>query len=114
MELLVIIVILALAVGAVFYFRNYSKNPFDVNQDGKVNMDDAKVATEKVAESVVQAADLNKDGKVDVADAKVVATKTKETAKKVATKAATTAKSTVDKVKTAAKKPAAKKPTKTA
>ena len=51
----------------------------DVNKDGKVTLADAKVAVKRKA-------DVNKDGKVNKEDAKVVAKKTKEKVAKAVSK----------------------------
>jgi hypothetical protein len=97
-------IIIALAaivvIGAIWYSTR--STGADVNQDGKVDLADAKAAVEKTVEAVTQVADANKDGKVDVADVKVVATKAKAAVKKTAT----TAKAAVKK---AAPKAAAKR-----
>lgn len=97
----IIIALVAIAVlGAVFYFNRSSKS-FDVNNDGKVDLNDAKAAVDNTVTGVKTAADVNKDGKVDAEDAKVVVAKTKQATKKAATKA-------VVKTKEAAKKVADK------
>jgi hypothetical protein len=90
------------ALGAIWYVNR--KTGLDVNQDGKVDLADAKAAVENTAAAVVQAADANNDGKVDAEDVKVVAKK----AKTGATKAATKAKETVKKATTRGRKPKAK------
>jgi mRNA-degrading endonuclease toxin of MazEF toxin-antitoxin module len=50
----------------------------DLNKDGKVNVEDAKAALDKVVEKVVFVADVNKDGKVNVDDIKTVAKKVED------------------------------------
>lgn len=77
----------------------------DVNQDGKIDVQDVKSAMVEVKEAVVTTADLNKDGKVDSDDVKVVVEETKKVARKA--KAKTT--EAVAKVKSAAKKSSEKK-----
>lgn len=61
-------------------------NTLDVNNDGKVNLDDVKEAVAKVSKKAKAKADVNKDGKVDKADAQAAAKKVKETVKKATTK----------------------------
>jgi hypothetical protein len=101
-------IIIALAaivvIGAIWYSTR--STGADVNQDGKVDLADAKAAVEKTVEAVTQVADANKDGKVDVADVKVVATKAKAAVKKTVAKTAATAKTAVKKAapKTATKR----------
>jgi hypothetical protein len=92
----IIIAIIVVLAGVAFWYSN-RKTGADVNQDGKVDLADAKAAVEKTVEVVVQAADVNNDGKVDTADVKVVATKAKAAVKKTVTKTATTAKTAVKK-----------------
>jgi hypothetical protein len=85
MEIL-LIAIVAVVVGALIYYNRSAKS-FDINNDGKVDVADAKAAVTNVVEGVKATADVNKDGKVDTADVKVVVEKTKTTAKKATTKA---------------------------
>ena len=75
MELLIIIAV-AVVIGAVIYFNRASKS-FDINNDGKVDLADAKAAVDNAVTGVTAAADVNKDGKVDAEDAKVVVEKAK-------------------------------------
>jgi hypothetical protein len=82
----IIIALAAIVVIGAIWYSNRSTGA-DVNQDGKVDLADAKAAVEKTVETVTQVADANKDGKVDLADVKVVATKAKAAVKKTATKA---------------------------
>ena len=97
----IIIALVAIVVIGAIWYSNRSTGA-DVNQDGKIDLADAKAAVEKTVEAVTQIADANKDGKVDVADVKVVATKAKTAVKKTATKAKAA-------VKKAAPKAAAKR-----
>lgn len=79
MELLLAIAI-AVVVGALIYFNREAKN-LDINEDGKVNIEDAKEAVKKTVRGVRKTADVNKDGKVNKTDAKVAATKVKAAVK---------------------------------
>lgn len=72
-------------------------NPLDVNNDGKVNMEDVKAVVSKTKARVTKAVDANGDGKVSKADVGAAVSKAKA---KVQTAAKKTA---------AAKKPVAKK-----
>lgn len=103
MEILIAIIAIVV-IGAIWYTNRGTGA--DVNQDGKVDLADAKAAVEKTVVVVAEAADANKDGKVDAEDVKVVATKAKTAVKKTATKAATKAKTAVKKAapKTASKR----------
>jgi biopolymer transport protein ExbD len=92
MEILLAIAAVVI-VGALIYFNRGSKG-LDVNNDGKVDLADAKAAVKNAADGVKAAADLNKDGKVTVKDAKVAGTKAKTVVKKAATKAKETVKKT--------------------
>ena len=56
-------------------------NPLDVNNDGKVNMEDVKEAVKKTQARIKKAADVDGDGKVTKKDAKMAGTKVKEKAK---------------------------------
>ena len=93
MEIIILLVIVA--VGLIWYFN--SKTGLDANNDGKVDVSDAKAMVSNVVQGVKSTADANNDGKVDMADAKVVAEKAKTKAKKVATKAKETVKKTTEK-----------------
>ena len=84
MEIIIALVAIVV-IGAVWYINRGTGA--DVNQDGKVDLADAKAAVEKTVATVTTVADANKDGKVDVADVKVVATKAKTAVKKTVTKA---------------------------
>ena len=89
-ELLIAIVVLG---GVAVWYFNRSAKSLDLNNDGKTDVADAKVALDNTVVGLKAAADVNKDGKLDSADAKVVATKAKAGAKKAAAKIkATTAK----------------------
>jgi len=103
MEILIGIIILVVAVGAYFYY----KNKLDTNKDGHVRKEEVapvvEEVKEKVAEAVKQAADVNKDGKVDISDAV-------EVVKKARTKKPASNTDKPAAKKQAAKTPAAKKP----
>lgn len=90
MEILLAIAV-AVVVGALIYFNRSSKS-LDINDDGKIDLSDAKSAVDNAVAGVTAAADVNKDGKVDVADVKAVAEKATTEVKKVATKAKSAAK----------------------
>lgn len=93
MEILIIIGLAAVAIFGYFMLRG----GVDKNHDGKVDIQDVKLAAEEVKTTVVEAAkplDINQDGKVDAADVKEVVKrgrkKASETTKKVVEKAKTT------------------------
>ena len=67
-----IIIIALLAIG-IFFAYKYVKPKADLNQDGKLDINDVKMV-----------ADANKDGKVDLADAKEAVAKVKKGRKKKA------------------------------
>jgi hypothetical protein len=90
MEILLAIAVVVV-IGALIYFNRSSKS-LDVNNDGKIDAADVKVAVQNVVCGVEAAADVNKDGKVDVADARAAVGKAKTQVKQVATKAKTAAK----------------------
>ena len=90
MEIIIALVVIV-ALGALVYF-NRSANSLDINNDGKVDLADAKAAVDNTVAGVSAAADVNKDGKVDAEDVKEAVTKTKAAAKKTATKARAAAK----------------------
>jgi preprotein translocase subunit SecF len=90
MEILIALVAVVV-VGALIYFNRSAKG-LDVNDDGKIDLADAKAAVENTVAGVAAAADVNKDGKVDTADVKEVAKKATTEAKKAATKAKTVVK----------------------
>lgn len=92
------------AIGALLYF-NRSSRSLDINNDGRVDLADAKAAVDNTVSGITNTLDINKDGKVDVEDAKVAAKAVRSTAKG----AAGAAKAAVTRAKkTAAKKPARK------
>jgi tetrahydromethanopterin S-methyltransferase subunit C len=101
------IIFVVVGLGLVWYFNR--KSGLDVNQDGKVDVTDAKAAVANTVAGVETAADLNKDGKVNISDAAVAVTEVKAAVKKVATKAKTVA-AKKPAAKTVAKTVAAKKP----
>ncbi len=100
---IVLLAIAVVAIGAFIYYNRTSKS-LDVNNDGKVDVADAKAAVQNVVEGVKADADINKDGKVDSADVAVV----KEKAKAVAKKTTAKAKETVKKAQNRGRKPKAK------
>jgi len=73
------------AVGAFIWYVNRDEK-LDSNDDGKVDVAEAKVAVEKAVAEAKSLADVNKDGKVDVADVKAAGKKVKAGAKKAAAK----------------------------
>jgi tetrahydromethanopterin S-methyltransferase subunit C len=93
------IIFVVAGLGLLWYFNR--KSGLDVNQDGKVNVTDAKAAVANTVAGVEAAVDLNKDGKVNLVDAAIAVTEVKTVAKKAVTKT----KAAVKKV--AAKTPAA-------
>jgi hypothetical protein len=101
MEILLALIAIVV-IGALIYFNRSSKG-LDINNDGKVDLADAKAAVDNAVTGVTAAADVNKDGKVDAADAKIVVEKAKTGAKKAATKA----KTAVKKATTRGRKPKA-------
>jgi preprotein translocase subunit SecF len=83
MEIIIALIAVVL-VGAIVYFNRSSKG-LDVNNDGKVDLADAKAAVDNTVAGVTAAADVNNDGKVDAKDAEVVVEKAKTEVKKAAT-----------------------------
>ena len=73
-------------VGAFIWYVNRDEK-IDSNDDGKVDVSEAKVAVEKAVAEAKNLADVNKDGKVNVADVKEAGNKVKAGAKKAAGKA---------------------------
>lgn len=65
------------------------KSTLDVNQDGKVDLADAKAAVKKTRARVKKAADQDGDGRVTVKDIKVAASKARSAATKTMAKART-------------------------
>ena len=90
MEIIIALVTIVVVV-ALVYFNRSAKSP-DINNDGKVDLADAKAAVDNTVTGLAAAADVNKDGVVDVADVKAVAEKAKTAVKKTATKARSAAK----------------------
>jgi hypothetical protein len=88
---IVLALVAVVIVAALVYVNREAKN-FDVNKDGKVDLDDVKSAVNNTVNAVKEVADVNNDGKVDAEDAKVVVEKAKTGAKKAATKAKTAVK----------------------
>ena len=99
---IIIALVAVVAVGALIYFNRSAKN-LDINNDGKVDLADAKAAVDNTVAGVTAAADVNNDGKVDAEDATVVVEKATTGAKKAATKA----KTAVKKATTRGRKPKA-------
>lgn len=85
MEIIIALVAVAV-VGTLIYFNRSAKS-LDINNDGKVDLADAKAAVDNAVSGVTAVADVNGDGVVDAADAKVVVEKAKTAVKKTATKA---------------------------
>ena len=76
--------LLILATVGYLFWQSGKTNPnklVDVNKDGKVNIEDAKAALDKVVAKVVEKVDVNQDGKISVADAEVVLETVKESFK---------------------------------
>jgi hypothetical protein len=93
--------IFVVLIAAILFFNRSSKS-LDINQDGKVDLNDAKAAVENTVAGVKATADVNKDGKVDAGDVKAVATKVKAAANRGRKGPGQTS------AKTPAKKPAVK------
>lgn len=92
MEIILALVVIVV-VGALIYFNRSAKS-LDINNDGKVDLADAKAAVDNTVTGVAAAADVNKDGIVDAADAKAVIEKTKTAVKKSVSKAKPASKKT--------------------
>ena len=90
MEIIIALVVIVV-VGALVYFNRSAKS-LDINNDGKVDLADAKAAVDNTVTGVTAAADVNNDGKVDADDAKAVVEKAKTEVKKATTKAKSAAK----------------------
>ena len=90
MEIIIALATIVVVV-ALVYFNRSAKSP-DINDDGKVDLADAKAAVDNTVTGLAAAADVNKDGVVDVADVKAVAEKAKTAVKKTAAKARSAAK----------------------
>jgi hypothetical protein len=91
---LVLVLVVAVVVGALI-FHNRSARSLDINQDGLVDVTDAKAAVDNTVAGITNTLDLNKDGKVDAEDVKVAAKAVRSTAKG----AAGAAKATVTRAK---------------
>jgi beta-lactam-binding protein with PASTA domain len=79
--------LLALVVVGAFIWWVNRDEKIDANDDGNVDVAEAKAAVEKAVAEAKKLADVNKDGKVDVADVKEAGKKAKAGAKKAAGKA---------------------------
>ena len=82
---LIVALIVVILVAAIIYFNRDTKS-LDVNQDGKVDLNDAKAAVDNTVAGVKRTADVNKDGKVDAGDVKAVASKAKAAVNKTVAK----------------------------
>ena len=82
MEQVLVLLVLALVVYAVYKWLSKK----DQNEDGQVDWQDgveaAKSAVVDVKDAVVNTADVNKDGKVNLADAAAAVAKVKKGRKK--------------------------------
>lgn len=84
------IVIAGVAVlGLIWYFNRGQKA--DINQDGRVDLADARAAVKNTVSGVARAADVNRDGKVNARDARAAASKAVGKAKTAVKKATGTA-----------------------
>jgi hypothetical protein len=90
MEIIIALVAIV-AVVALVYFNRSAKSP-DINNDGKVDLADAKAAVDNAVSGVTAVADVNRDGVVDAADVKAVVEKAKTAVKKTAVKSRSAAK----------------------
>jgi len=88
---IIIALVAAVVIGVLIYFNRSAKS-LDINNDGKIDLADAKAAVDNTVAGVTAAADVNKDGVVDAADAKVVVEKATAEVKKATEKANTAAK----------------------
>ena len=91
---LVLVLVVAVVVGALIFF-NRSARSLDINQDGRMDLADAKAAVDNTVSGITDTLDVNKDGKVDAEDVKVAAKAVRSTAKG----AAGAAKATVTRAK---------------
>ena len=80
MEIIIALVTIVVVV-ALIYFNRSAKSP-DINNDGKVDLADAKAAVENTVTGLAAAADVNRDGVVDAADVKAVAEKPRQRSRK--------------------------------
>ena len=92
MEIIIALVAIV-AVAALVYFNRSSKS-LDINNDGKVDLADAKAAVDNAVAGITATVDVNNDGEVDAADVKAVAEKATAEVKKAVTKAKTSVKKT--------------------
>ena len=90
MEIIIALVTIVVVV-ALVYFNRSAKSP-DINDDGKVDLADAKAAVDNTVTGLAAVADVNRDGVVDAADVKAVVEKAKTEVKKTAAKARSAAK----------------------
>ena len=88
---IIIALVAVIVVGALVYFNRSAKS-LDINNDGKVDLADAKTAVDNTVTGLAAVADVNRDGVVDVADAKAVVEKAATEVKKTAAKARSAAK----------------------
>jgi hypothetical protein len=95
----IIIALVTIVVVAALVYFNKSAKSLDINNDGKVDLADAKAAVDNTVTGVANVVDVNRDGKVDAADAKVIVEKAKTEVKKAVTKARSAAKKTTARVR---------------
>lgn len=107
MEILIALVAVVV-VGSLIYFNRFSRS-LDINNDGKVDLADAKAAVDNAVAGVAAVADVNKDGKVDAEDVKVAVKKTTTQVKKAAANVGAKTKSTIKKATTRSRKPKVQK-----
>lgn len=105
MSLLGVLIGVAIIFGLAIWYYNKDAKTLDVNNDGKIDVNDAKDAVVNAVEGVKASVDANKDGKLNVADAVAVVEKVKV---KKEPKAKTTTKKTVSAKTTAEAKPVKK------
>ena len=86
MEIIIALVVIVV-VGALVYFNRSAKS-LDINNDGKVDLADAKAAVDNAVAGVTAAADVNNDGVVDAEDAKAAVENTVQGVKKQVRRAA--------------------------
>ena len=78
----IIIGIIVVAIIALMIYSNQQAKSLDLNNDGKVDLNDAKTAVKNTATTAKKIADVNKDGKVNAKDAKAAVQKTKTAVKR--------------------------------
>ena len=88
----IVLAIIAVGIVAALVYVNREAKNFDVNNDGKVDLADAKAAVDNTVAAAKEAVDVNNDGKVDLADAKAAAEKVTTGVKKASTKVKSAAK----------------------